>query len=472
MAERINLAPGFRFNPSDEELITLYLKPKVLGHKLWYISIIKETELFGPKSTPWQLFDVNDDDSWTVSPGNSEKYLYVFTTLTKLRRSEGSKKECIRENSRKKAGCGRWGGKTKRKRIMDLKGNVIGEQRMLRFEINDNGDQFDLGKASHFRMHEYSLAGVNKGLKSASGKDVVLCKITVDSSKDPVYNLVSESPGPTKRDEGKPGPTKRCKGKKRKNKENSEKSVGNNPEGTRNITPKTVVEMDSGIGNNVEAMSKNLFVMDSGISDCTDYLATADQADQFDNVWDPSFTNSEKSVGNNPEGTMNITPKTVVEMDSGIGNNVEAISENLFVMDSGISDCTDYLATADQADQFDNVWDPSFTNSEKSVGNNPEGTRNITPKTVVEMDSGIGNNVEAISENLFVMDSGISDCTDYLAIADQADQFDNVWDPSFTNWVMGLLTSNPEEGAVEDISKLGKRKFEEENCCGSKKICL
>ncbi|KAK1402170.1 hypothetical protein POM88_001775 [Heracleum sosnowskyi] len=135
---------------------------------------------------------------------------------------------------------------------MDLKGNVIGQQQMLRFEINDIGDEFDSSKACHFRMHEYSLAGVIKGLKSAAGNDVVLCKITVDPSKNPVFNLVSESPDH--------GPTKRGKGQdieQRKKKENFEKSVGNNPEGTRNITPTTVVEMDSGIGNNVEATSEN-----------------------------------------------------------------------------------------------------------------------------------------------------------------------------------------------------------------------
>lgn len=40
------------------------------------------------------------------------------------------------------------------------------------------------------------------------------------------------------------------------------------------------------------------------------------------------------------------------------------------------------------------------------------------------------------------------------------------------DWFMGLLTSNQEEGAVEDMSNLGKRKYEEENLYRSKKMYL
>ncbi|KAK1368850.1 hypothetical protein POM88_034942 [Heracleum sosnowskyi] len=43
-------------------------------------------------------------------------------------------------------------------------GNVIGERRLLVFEINDIEAQFDFDKAGYFKMHEYSLCGVNKDL--------------------------------------------------------------------------------------------------------------------------------------------------------------------------------------------------------------------------------------------------------------------------------------------------------------------
>ncbi|KAK1358758.1 hypothetical protein POM88_043234 [Heracleum sosnowskyi] len=336
MAERKNSAPGFRFYPSAQELISFYLKPRILGHKP-FCNIIKDIQLYGPNSTPWQLFDVNDE-SWTASPDKplSEKYLYVFTSLSKLRSSKSSKIRRIRENTLKEAGCGTWQGKTKKNQIKDCEGNLIGEQKMLVFEIKDTGDQFDLGKAVHFRMHEYSLAGVNKDLKSADGNDVVLCKITVDFSKEPEYNLGSKSSdhAPTKN-------TSECQLKVQINEGNLERSVGNNLEETMNSTP---------------------------------------------------------------------TPTSMVEMNSSVGNNVEATqcstSENSFVMDSGVGDSYDYIAAADQ-----------FLNGSEELN-------------------------------------------------------ENDWDPILTEWYMGLLTFDQEEGGVEEISKLGKRKFEEENSRGSKKMCL
>ena len=46
------LPPGFRFHPTDEELVVYYLKPKVHSSPL-PASIIPEAELF--KSDPWDL---------------------------------------------------------------------------------------------------------------------------------------------------------------------------------------------------------------------------------------------------------------------------------------------------------------------------------------------------------------------------------------------------------------------------------
>lgn len=50
--EQIELPPGFRFHPTDEELITHYLSPKVLNNQFCAIAI-GEVDL--NKCEPWDL---------------------------------------------------------------------------------------------------------------------------------------------------------------------------------------------------------------------------------------------------------------------------------------------------------------------------------------------------------------------------------------------------------------------------------
>lgn len=181
--------PGFRFQPTDEELISYYLLPKFLGQTLLY-DFMKKQDLYGHNCTPWELFDVNDDDSW-IQDKPTEKSVYVFTTLSKLRTCESNDVRS-RENTSKRAGCGTWVGSTKNL-IRDGDGKLIGEKRLFVFKINEIGVQFDLSKACYFKMHEYCLSGINKDLDPADGCDVVLCKITFDSSKESIFKLGSKN---------------------------------------------------------------------------------------------------------------------------------------------------------------------------------------------------------------------------------------------------------------------------------------
>lgn len=48
----VSLPPGFRFHPTDEELVAYYLKRKINGKKL-ELEIIPEVDLY--KSEPWEL---------------------------------------------------------------------------------------------------------------------------------------------------------------------------------------------------------------------------------------------------------------------------------------------------------------------------------------------------------------------------------------------------------------------------------
>ena len=50
--DSIDLPPGFRFHPTDEEIITHYLSPKVLNHS-FSAKAIGEVDL--NKCKPWDL---------------------------------------------------------------------------------------------------------------------------------------------------------------------------------------------------------------------------------------------------------------------------------------------------------------------------------------------------------------------------------------------------------------------------------
>jgi hypothetical protein len=52
MAARVGLPPGFRFHPTDEELVNYYLKRKIHGLKI-ELDIIPEVDLY--KCEPWEL---------------------------------------------------------------------------------------------------------------------------------------------------------------------------------------------------------------------------------------------------------------------------------------------------------------------------------------------------------------------------------------------------------------------------------
>nr|XP_017252536.1 PREDICTED: NAC domain-containing protein 89-like [Daucus carota subsp. sativus] len=176
MAEKDGAKPvkAFRFDPFDEELITDYLKRKIMGEQL-PCNTVKDREIYGPSCSPWRVFDPDDHGSWLKSPHvkASEKFMYVFARLSKISSSKGSK------NTSKRAGCGTWVGRTKRDMIKDGEGNLIGEKRYLVFEINE----VDCGETGvgFYSMHEYSLSGVNEGLDCAD--TTVLCRVTYDSAK-------------------------------------------------------------------------------------------------------------------------------------------------------------------------------------------------------------------------------------------------------------------------------------------------
>ncbi|KAG5554564.1 hypothetical protein RHGRI_012205 [Rhododendron griersonianum] len=164
---------GYFFRPTDKQLLEDYLRRKSAGKSL-PCDVVIEREMYGASNkAPWQIF--TDEDPWEICETMDKKTdklktegtIYVFTTLIKA--SENS------ERIARTAGCGSWHGETALEPVLDKKGCVIGNKRMLCFQITDESL-----KDCHWIMHEYSLPVGN----ATNGKgEYVLCRIKRDDSK-------------------------------------------------------------------------------------------------------------------------------------------------------------------------------------------------------------------------------------------------------------------------------------------------
>uniref|UniRef100_A0A2P2MZL9 NAC domain-containing protein n=1 Tax=Rhizophora mucronata TaxID=61149 RepID=A0A2P2MZL9_RHIMU len=130
----LKLPIGFRFHPTDEELLVHYLKRKVLGLPL-PASVIPEWDVF--QTDPWSL------------PGDGMEKRYFF------RKEKGDERQlkCRRTSS----GCGYWKPIGKDKQILTSASNQpIGVRKTLAF---CNTKHSNKTKATQWVMHEYRFAG-------------------------------------------------------------------------------------------------------------------------------------------------------------------------------------------------------------------------------------------------------------------------------------------------------------------------
>ncbi|XP_043706133.1 NAC domain-containing protein 53-like [Telopea speciosissima] len=156
------LAPGFRFHPTDEELVSFYLKRKVCG-KSFRIDAISEVDLY--KSEPWDL------------PGKSrlksrDQEWYFFGVLDK-KYGNGSRTNRATEQ-------GYW-KTTGKDRTVRRNNRTVGMKKTLVFHIG----RAPHGERTNWVMHEYRL--VDEGLEKAGiAQDAyVLCRIFRKSGAGP-----------------------------------------------------------------------------------------------------------------------------------------------------------------------------------------------------------------------------------------------------------------------------------------------
>ncbi|KAG2403707.1 NAC domain-containing protein [Vigna angularis] len=127
----LRLPPGFRFHPTDEELVVQYLKRKVFSFPL-PASVIHEFDVC--KSDPWDL------------PGDLEKERYFFSTK-EPKYPNGNR-------SNRATSSGYWKATGLDKQILTSKGNqVVGMKKTLVFYRGKPPH----GSRTDWIMHEYRL---------------------------------------------------------------------------------------------------------------------------------------------------------------------------------------------------------------------------------------------------------------------------------------------------------------------------
>ncbi|KAF5735220.1 hypothetical protein HS088_TW15G00720 [Tripterygium wilfordii] len=120
-----NFPPGFRFNPTAEDLLLYYLPRREKGEL--FGSFVQDVDMYG--NEPWTLFDYNE-----------QSVFYVFCDLKK-----------IGKRVQRRAGSGTWMGQNNID-VKDRYGSIIGVDRYFNFKIK-RGSHDDHGR---WTMHEFA----------------------------------------------------------------------------------------------------------------------------------------------------------------------------------------------------------------------------------------------------------------------------------------------------------------------------
>ncbi|KAK4367559.1 hypothetical protein RND71_011351 [Anisodus tanguticus] len=168
--EEMDLPPGFRFHPTDEELITHYLAPKVLDSS-FCARAIGEVDL--NKVEPWDL-------PWRAKMGEKEWYFFCIR----------DKKYPTGQRTNRATEAGYWKATGKDKEIFKSK-TLVGMKKTLVFYKG----RAPRGEKTNWVMHEYRLDGKYSvhNLPKTAKNECVICRVFKKSSggkKIPISNLM------------------------------------------------------------------------------------------------------------------------------------------------------------------------------------------------------------------------------------------------------------------------------------------
>ncbi|XP_015059411.1 NAC domain-containing protein 72 [Solanum pennellii] len=158
---QLSLPPGFRFYPTDEELLVQYLCKKVAGHD-FPLQIIGEIDLY--KFDPWVL---------PSKATFGEKEWYFFSPRDR-KYPNGSRPNRV-------AGSGYWKA-TGTDKVITSQGRKVGIKKALVFYVG----KAPKGSKTNWIMHEYRLFESSRKNNGSSKLDEwVLCRIYKKNSSGP-----------------------------------------------------------------------------------------------------------------------------------------------------------------------------------------------------------------------------------------------------------------------------------------------
>ncbi|KAJ0250524.1 NAC domain-containing protein [Hirschfeldia incana] len=148
-----HVPPGFRFHPTDEELVDYYLRKKVASKRI-EIDFIKDIDLY--KIEPWDLIEL-------CKIGHEEQSDWYFFSHKDKKYPTGT-----RTNRATKAGFWKATGRDK---AIYLRHNLIGMRKTLVFYMGRAPN----GQKSDWIMHEYRLETNENGIPQEEGW--VVCRV-------------------------------------------------------------------------------------------------------------------------------------------------------------------------------------------------------------------------------------------------------------------------------------------------------
>lgn len=157
-----SLAPGFRFHPTDEELVRYYLRRRVCG-KPFRFPAVSEIDVY--KSEPWELAE--------YSYLNTRDLEWYFFSPVDRKYGNGSRLNRATEKGYWKA--------TGKDRPVRHKSQTVGMKKTLVFHLGRAPD----GKRTNWVMHEYRLSDADLELAGVAQNAFVLCRIFQKSGLGP-----------------------------------------------------------------------------------------------------------------------------------------------------------------------------------------------------------------------------------------------------------------------------------------------
>ncbi|KAL3649653.1 hypothetical protein CASFOL_006056 [Castilleja foliolosa] len=156
------LAPGFRFHPTDEELVRYYLRRKVCG-KGFRFDAISDIDIY--KVEPWDLP--------SFSKLKSRDLEWYFFSMLDKKYGNGARTNRATEK-------GYW-KTTGKDRAVYHKSQIVGMKKTLVFHIG----RAPKGQRSNWVMHEYRLADLELERAGIAQDAFVLCRVFQKSGSGP-----------------------------------------------------------------------------------------------------------------------------------------------------------------------------------------------------------------------------------------------------------------------------------------------